>query len=142
MYDITFFHKRKRKHNHNFLGQLFLAFSVFMRKLKNISFSTIVGFFSTFILLNQNNHHPQKKNQNNHQCVTEYIELKYQEAQRSRLYYVDDTLLIGEVTLDCLCIFKTVLKCFELTSDLQVNNFNKSCVMGVNVNNTFLGIKN
>jgi len=48
---------------------------------------------------------------------------------------------MGEVTLDYLCIFKTVLKCFELTSDLQVS-FNKGCVMGVNVSNAFLGMVN
>ncbi|WJX66076.1 hypothetical protein P8452_50669 [Trifolium repens] len=60
-------------------------------------------------------------------------------APVSLLQYADDTLCIGEATIDNLWVLKATLRGFELASGLKVN-FWKSCVIGVNVSEDFLGM--
>ncbi|MCI35130.1 RNA-directed DNA polymerase (Reverse transcriptase), partial [Trifolium medium] len=55
----------------------------------------------------------------------------------SHLQYADDTLCIGEASVDNLWAMKAILRGFELTSGLKVN-FWKSCLMGVNVGDNFM----
>jgi hypothetical protein len=55
----------------------------------------------------------------------------------SLLQYADDTLCLGEATVENLWLLKAVLRGFELASGLKVN-FWKSSIMGVNVTNDFL----
>jgi hypothetical protein len=55
----------------------------------------------------------------------------------SILQYADDTLCIGEATVENLWAMKSILRGFEMVSGLKVN-FWKSCLMGVNVTNEFL----
>jgi hypothetical protein len=55
----------------------------------------------------------------------------------SHLQYADDTLFIGEACVENLWSMKAILRWFELMSGLKVN-FSKSCLFGVNVDNTFL----
>jgi hypothetical protein len=55
----------------------------------------------------------------------------------SLLQYADDTLCIGNATVDNLWVLKAVLRGFEMASGLKVN-FWKSCVMGLNVDDDFL----
>jgi hypothetical protein len=55
----------------------------------------------------------------------------------SHLQYADDTLCIGEASVENLWALKAILRGFELASELKVN-FWRSCLMGVNVNNTFM----
>ena len=55
----------------------------------------------------------------------------------SHLQYADDTLCIGETTIENLWTLKALLRGFEMVSGLKVN-FNKSCLMGVNVSADFL----
>ncbi|MCI48317.1 retrovirus-related protein, partial [Trifolium medium] len=55
----------------------------------------------------------------------------------SHLQYVDDTLCLGEASIENLWTLKAILRAFELVSGLKVN-FWKSCVMGVNVSNDFI----
>lgn len=57
----------------------------------------------------------------------------------SHLQYADDTLFVGEASMQNLWSLKTILRCFELASGLKVN-FHKSSVMGVNVGDEFLGL--
>ncbi|KAK2426239.1 hypothetical protein P8452_40952 [Trifolium repens] len=57
----------------------------------------------------------------------------------SILQYADDTLCIGEATVENLWAIKSVLRGFEMASGLKVN-FWKSCIMGVNVSNDFLNL--
>jgi hypothetical protein len=57
----------------------------------------------------------------------------------SHLQFVDDTLCLGEASLENLWSLKAILRAFELVSGLKVN-FSKSCVMGVNVSNDFIRI--
>jgi hypothetical protein len=57
----------------------------------------------------------------------------------SLLQYADDTLCIGEATVDNLWTLKAVLRGYEMSSGLKVN-FSKSCVMGINVSEEFLGM--
>jgi hypothetical protein len=57
----------------------------------------------------------------------------------SHLQYADDTLCIGEASLDNLWTLKAILRGFELVSGLKVN-FRKSCLIGVNVPNSFLDL--
>jgi hypothetical protein len=57
----------------------------------------------------------------------------------SLLQYADDTLCIGDATVENLWTFKAMLRGFEMSSGLKVN-FYKSCVMGVNVSDEFLGM--
>jgi hypothetical protein len=57
----------------------------------------------------------------------------------SLLQYADDTLCIGEATIDNLWTLKAVLRGFEMSSGLKVN-FWKSYVMGINVSEEFLGM--
>jgi hypothetical protein len=52
--------------------------------------------------------------------------------QISHLQYADDTLCIGEATVDNIWTLKAILRGFELASGLKVN-FWKSCLMGLNV---------
>jgi hypothetical protein len=59
------------------------------------------------------------------------------ELKVSLLQYADDTLFIGEACVENLWAMKAVLRWFELVSGLKVN-FSKSCLMGVNVPNSFL----
>ncbi|MCH79823.1 LINE-1 reverse transcriptase like [Trifolium medium] len=49
----------------------------------------------------------------------------------SHLQYADDTLCIGEASVDNLWTLKAILRGFELASGLKVN-FLKSCLMGIN----------
>jgi hypothetical protein len=55
----------------------------------------------------------------------------------SILQYADDTLCIGEPSVENLWALKAILRGFELASGLRVN-FWKSCLIGVNVSNDFL----
>jgi hypothetical protein len=55
----------------------------------------------------------------------------------SMLQYADDTLCIGEATVENLWAIKSILRGFEMTSGLKVN-FWKSCLVGVNVPLEFL----
>jgi hypothetical protein len=55
----------------------------------------------------------------------------------SILQYADDTLCIGEASVDNLWAIKAVLRGFEMASGLKVN-FWKSCLFGMNVSNEFL----
>jgi hypothetical protein len=48
-------------------------------------------------------------------------------------------LCIGEATIENLWAIKAVLRGFEMSLGLKVN-FWKSCIMGVNVSNDFLGL--
>ncbi|WJX68278.1 hypothetical protein P8452_52666 [Trifolium repens] len=55
----------------------------------------------------------------------------------SHLQYADDTLCVGEASVENLWVIKAILRRFELASGLKVN-FWKSCMMGVNVSNNFM----
>ncbi|MCH93254.1 LINE-1 reverse transcriptase like, partial [Trifolium medium] len=55
----------------------------------------------------------------------------------SHLQYADDTLCIGEATMENVWTLKALLRGFELASGLKVN-FWKSCLIGVNVSPTFM----
>jgi hypothetical protein len=55
----------------------------------------------------------------------------------SHLQYADDTICIGEATMENMWTLKAILRGFELASGLRVN-FWKSCLMGVNVSSQFL----
>jgi hypothetical protein len=55
----------------------------------------------------------------------------------SHLQYADDTLCIGEASIENLWTLKAILRGFELASGLKVN-FWKSCLIGINVCNTFM----
>jgi hypothetical protein len=55
----------------------------------------------------------------------------------SHLQYADDTLCIGEASVDNLWALKAILRGFELASGLKVN-FWKSCLLGINVSGNFL----
>ncbi|GAU38905.1 hypothetical protein TSUD_119710 [Trifolium subterraneum] len=55
----------------------------------------------------------------------------------SHLQYADDTLCIGEASVENLWSMKAILRGFELASGLKVN-FLKSCLIGVNVGDNFL----
>jgi hypothetical protein len=57
----------------------------------------------------------------------------------SHLQYADDTLCIGEASIENLWTLKALLRGFEMVSGLKVN-FHKSCLMGVNVSTGFLGM--
>ncbi|GAU51627.1 hypothetical protein TSUD_140380 [Trifolium subterraneum] len=57
----------------------------------------------------------------------------------SHLQYADDTLCIGEASVNNLWTLKAILRGFELASGLKVN-FWKSGLIGVNVNPTFLSM--
>jgi hypothetical protein len=57
----------------------------------------------------------------------------------SHLQYADDTLCIGEATMENLWTLKAILRGFELASGLKVN-FSKSCLMGVNVLPQFMNM--
>jgi len=55
----------------------------------------------------------------------------------SHLQYADDTLCIGEASVDNLWTLKALLIGFEMASGLKVN-FAKSCLIGVNVGREFM----
>jgi hypothetical protein len=55
----------------------------------------------------------------------------------SHLQYADDTLCIGEASVQNLWTIKSILRGFHLASGLKVN-FGKSCLMGVNVHTDFV----
>ncbi|XP_019432893.1 PREDICTED: uncharacterized protein LOC109339826 [Lupinus angustifolius] len=55
----------------------------------------------------------------------------------SHLQYADDTLLIGENSVDNVLVLKSILKCFELTSGLKIN-FHKSSFICVKSNPGFV----
>ncbi|MCI12496.1 LINE-1 reverse transcriptase like [Trifolium medium] len=57
----------------------------------------------------------------------------------SILQYADDTLCIGEASVENLWALKAVLRGFEMVSGLKVN-FWKSYVMGINVSEEFLSL--
>ncbi|GAU25276.1 hypothetical protein TSUD_17890 [Trifolium subterraneum] len=75
-------------------------------------------------------------------CLVEIFPCLSMDVQLKRLIsrkYADDTLFLGEATVDNLWTLKAILRSFELASGLKVN-FAKSCVMGVNVSSDFLGL--
>lgn len=55
----------------------------------------------------------------------------------SHLQFSDDTLFIGEATVDNLSIMKSIMRWFYLISRLKVN-FHKSSLMAVNREHTLL----
>jgi hypothetical protein len=55
----------------------------------------------------------------------------------SHLQYADDTLCIGEASVENLWTLKAILRGFEMASGLKIN-FWKSCLLGVNVSEEFL----
>jgi hypothetical protein len=55
----------------------------------------------------------------------------------SMLQYANDTLCIGEASVDNLWTLKAILRGFVMASGLKVN-FWKSCLVGINVPNEFL----
>jgi hypothetical protein len=55
----------------------------------------------------------------------------------SHLQYADDTLCIGEASVENLWTLKAILRGFEMASGLKIN-FWKSCLLGVNVSAEFL----
>jgi hypothetical protein len=55
----------------------------------------------------------------------------------SHLQYADDTLCIGEASVENLWTLKAILRGFELVSGIKIN-FWKSCLLGVNVSDEFL----
>jgi hypothetical protein len=55
----------------------------------------------------------------------------------SHLQYADDTLCIGEATVENIWTLKAILRGFERASGLKVN-FWKSSLMGVNIDDTFM----
>jgi hypothetical protein len=55
----------------------------------------------------------------------------------SHLQYADDTLCIGEASVENLWALKAILRGFELASGLKVN-FWKSCLIGINVAPSFM----
>ncbi|MCI26093.1 LINE-1 reverse transcriptase like, partial [Trifolium medium] len=57
----------------------------------------------------------------------------------SHLQYADDTLCIGEASVENLWALKAILRGFEMVSGLKVN-FWKSNLMGVNVPQDFLSL--
>jgi len=57
----------------------------------------------------------------------------------SHLQYADDTLCIGEASIENVWTFKALLRGVEMVSSLKVH-FHKSCLMGVNVSAEFLGM--
>ena len=57
----------------------------------------------------------------------------------SHLQYADDTLCIGEPTVDNLWMLKAILRGFEMASGLKVN-FHKSSLIGINVDREFMEV--
>ncbi|GAU29935.1 hypothetical protein TSUD_360500 [Trifolium subterraneum] len=57
----------------------------------------------------------------------------------SHLQYADDTIFLGEASVENLWTLKTILCCFEMASGLKVN-YVKSSVIGVNVSSDFLNL--
>lgn len=57
----------------------------------------------------------------------------------SLLQYADDTIVVGEASWDNLWVMKSVFRCFELVSGLKVN-FNKTRLIGINVDDNFLSL--
>jgi hypothetical protein len=55
----------------------------------------------------------------------------------THLQYADDTLCIGETSMENLWTLKVILKGFKLSSGLKVN-FWKSCLIGINVEDSFM----
>jgi len=55
----------------------------------------------------------------------------------SHLQYADDTLCIGKPTVENLWAMKSLLRGFEMVSDLKINFF-KSSLIGVNVDKDFM----
>ncbi|CAL0303504.1 unnamed protein product [Lupinus luteus] len=53
------------------------------------------------------------------------------------LQYADDTLLIGENSVDNVLALKCILKCFELASGLRIN-FHKSKLIGIKSSESFV----
>jgi hypothetical protein len=57
----------------------------------------------------------------------------------SHLQYADDTICVGEASIDNLWSLKAILRGFEMVSGLKVNYW-KSSLMGVNVSSQFLDL--
>lgn len=57
----------------------------------------------------------------------------------SYLQYADDTICLGEASVNNLWTLKALLRGFEMVSELKVN-FHKICLMGVNVEMEFLNM--
>ena len=55
----------------------------------------------------------------------------------SHLQFADDTILVGDATVENLWGIKAVLRSFELVSGMKVN-FHKSKLIGVNVQHDFM----
>lgn len=65
------------------------------------------------------------------------VKIEKEGPEVSILYYADDTILVGEATWENLWVMKSVLRCFELISGLEVN-FKKTRVVGINVEEGFI----
>ena len=65
------------------------------------------------------------------------FELKRGGVTLSHLQYADDTLCIGEASVENLRTLKVMLRGFEMVSGHKVN-FHKSCLIGVNVAPDFM----
>ncbi|WJX38360.1 hypothetical protein P8452_26031 [Trifolium repens] len=65
--------------------------------------------------------------------------VKQGEAQISHLQYADDTLLIGDDSVENIWCMKAILRWFELMSGLKVN-FSKSKLYGINVESGLLSV--
>jgi hypothetical protein len=57
----------------------------------------------------------------------------------SHLQYADDTICVGEASIDNLWTLKAILRGFEMVSGLKVN-FWKSSLMGINVSQEFMSL--
>jgi hypothetical protein len=65
--------------------------------------------------------------------------IKKTEVAVSHLQYADDTLIVGEASVENLWCVKAILRWFQLMSGLKVNFF-KSRLLGVNVDEPFLRV--
>jgi hypothetical protein len=59
------------------------------------------------------------------------------EVTVSHLQYADDTLCVGEASIENLWALKAILRGFEMSSGLKVN-FWKSCLIGLEVSQEFM----
>jgi hypothetical protein len=65
------------------------------------------------------------------------FEVKREVTLVSHLQFADNTLCIGEVTVDNPWMLKAFLRGFEMVSSLKVN-FLKSCLVGISVSTIFM----
>ena len=69
--------------------------------------------------------------------MTIQFKLKEEGKVYSHLQYADDTICVGQATMENLWTLKTLLRGFEMVSGLKVK-FYKSCLMGINVEPSFM----